>query len=426
MTVLRDISLFWSMFHVVALFLMLFRSKFSRKKTVILSSVGMGVLMVGNMLGLVFLGVETMGKLLLFTCSIPSFLFFYILSSDRDLSYLFTFCFADTVCLWILCLTNILDTLFGGKFIVMFVLRLLLFPLLEFLTYKYLRGFYHRLQKLIKKGWGAYACLTMLYYLLLWLLTEYPSHIEHRPEIIPTLSVVLILMVFSYIVMFLSLNRQYLLYEREKTEQLLRERNLSLEAQLENQQYVRKLKHDMRGHLITVQGLMNAGKTDKALEYLDKLTESSEEGLRSVCKNPYVNALLSHYIRRFEAEGARLTTDIRIGEEAIPYLGICSILSNGLSNMSEELRLLRQEEREASVTMQYRKDFLILRMKNRCRKTVHVRRGELPKTQKKGREHGHGLLSIRETAESLGGDMLCYTEQDCFIVDVAIRYDTQF
>ncbi len=90
MEILRDLSLFWSMAHVVVVFLMLFRSKYEKRKTVILSAAGMGVLMVINAVGIVLYGVEVMGQLLLLSCSVPRFIFFWFLSRDRNSSYLFT------------------------------------------------------------------------------------------------------------------------------------------------------------------------------------------------------------------------------------------------------------------------------------------------------------------------------------------------
>lgn len=36
MTILRDLSIIWSLFHILILFLMLYRSRYSRKKTYIL------------------------------------------------------------------------------------------------------------------------------------------------------------------------------------------------------------------------------------------------------------------------------------------------------------------------------------------------------------------------------------------------------
>ena len=83
-TLFRDLSIYWSMFHVALIFVMLFRSRFNRKKSLILVGVGIGSLMILNGIGLVVLGHEQMGKLLLFTCSLPSLVYFWILSKDRN------------------------------------------------------------------------------------------------------------------------------------------------------------------------------------------------------------------------------------------------------------------------------------------------------------------------------------------------------
>lgn len=75
MTILRDISIYWAMIHVIFLFLMLFRSRYTRKKTVAAALVGMGLLMAANVVGLMVFGFEALSKAFLLTCSIPSFLF---------------------------------------------------------------------------------------------------------------------------------------------------------------------------------------------------------------------------------------------------------------------------------------------------------------------------------------------------------------
>ena len=45
---------------------------------------------------------------------------------------------------------------------------------------------------------------------------------------------------------------------------------------------------------------------------------------------------------------------------------------------------------------------------------------KLPETDKEGQGHGYGLHSIKEDVERLSGDMVCYTENGCFILDVMI------
>ncbi len=422
MEIFRDLSLFWSMAHVAVVFLMLFRSKYEKRKTAILSSAGIAVLMAINIVGLAILGVEKMGQLMLISCSLPSFIFFWFLSRDKNMSYLFTFCFADTICLWILGATNLLDHyLGGGKFILMFILRLILFPLVEFVIYKKFRAIYGELQNVIKKGWGAYAGMTMLYYVLLVIMSEFPTHINTRPVYFAGFALLLILMVFNYLIIFASLHRQYKLYESEMAESILKEQKQTLENQLENQQFVRKIRHDMRGHTITLQGLLRSGKAEEALKYLEEMEQHIKASDIRVCANPYINAQLSHYIEKFREMDAEFSCDIKIGDEEIPSIHrICNILSNGLQNALEELMMLSKDDREASLQMKYNKDYLIFRLKNRCREGLSIEKGTIPPTSKKDKGHGYGLGSIKETAEALGGDMICYTENHHFVMDVMI------
>ncbi len=75
--VLRDLSVLWAMFHVIFLFVMLFRSRYNRRKTVVLAGVGMGILMMSNMVLGWVLGFDVLAKVFFFTCSVPSFVFFY-------------------------------------------------------------------------------------------------------------------------------------------------------------------------------------------------------------------------------------------------------------------------------------------------------------------------------------------------------------
>ena len=188
--VLRDLSVLWAMFHVIFLFVMLFRSRYNRRKTVVLAGVGMGILMMSNMvLGWVF-GLDVLGKVFFFTCSVPSFVFFYLISADKRFRFLFTFCLADTTALWVMAATNLLDHYFGdGTYVLMFFSRLAAFPLIEYLAYRFLRKPYLELQAAVKKGWGIFSGMTMLYYVLLFLVVQFPVNIVERPKDVPALLV---------------------------------------------------------------------------------------------------------------------------------------------------------------------------------------------------------------------------------------------
>ncbi len=424
---LRDLSLYWSMFHVALIFVMLFRSRYNRTKSLLLAGAGIGVLMLLNGIGLAVLGRDTMGRLFLLTCSLPSLIYFWILSEDRKGKFLLTFCLADTSCLWVLAATNLLDTfLGGGQYVVMFVSRLILFPLLEYLVLRYFRKPYMELQETVDKGWGIFAGMTMLYYVLVAVVGDFPTNISERPEDAPVFVLILILMFFTYATMFSALYRLFLLHRKQQSERILSEQKHSLELQLENGQQIRKLRHDMKGHVVTLSGLLTAGKMEEAKEYLKNMESEMEPIFKSFCANIYLNAVFSQYFQKFQKLGVELRMDIQVGEEELPYMELCQILSNGLENAWEASEKLPAEERDASVQMKYSRDYLIIRMKNRCQKDLFVEKGMVPGSSKKEPGHGFGLSTIQEAAKRLYGEMFVYTDNGNFVLDVMVKVKSIF
>lgn len=421
-TLLRDLSIYWSLFHVALIFVMLFRSRFSRKKTLILAGTGIGILMLLNCIGLTVLGGNTMGRLFLLTCSLPSLIYFWLLSEDRKGKFLLTFCLADTSCLWVLAVTNLLDTfLGGGQYVLMLISRLILFPLLEYLVYRYFRKPYLELQEAVDKGWGIFAGMTMLYYVLVAVMADFPTNISERPEDAPVFVLVLLLMFFTYATMFSALYRQLLLNRKQQSERSLAAQKHSLELQLESQQQIRKLKHDMKGHAATLSGLLAAGKTEEVVNYLKNMEYVMESLFKPFCPNMYLNAVFSYYFQKFQELGMKLQLDLQIGEEALPYMELCQILSNGLENAWEAVSKLPAKEREASAQMKYSRDYLIIRIKNKCRGDLYVEKGTVPGSSKEEKGHGFGLSTVQDAAERLHGEMLCYTDNGNFVLDVMVR-----
>lgn len=421
MTILRDISIYWAMFHVIFLFILLFRSRLNRRKTLLVAGSGMGILMFLNGVGLMLFGIDMLSKVFLFTCSIPSFILFYVMSADRKFKFLLSFCLADTICLWLMAVTTLLDFyLGGGRFVLMFISRMILYPLVEYLVWRYLRKPYMELQDAVGKGWGIFAGMTMLYYILLVVVVQFPTNIVNRPEDTLLCVLVLLLMVFNYATIFASLYWQLLFYRRQQGERILKEQKNMLEAQLENQRRIRRMKHDMKGHVITLSGLLSAGQTREALTYLKGVETEMDSLSGQFCANPYLNAVFVQYSGKLKELGARYHMDLQIGEEELPYMELCQILSNGLENVCDALEGLDMENREMSVQMKYNRNYLLIRIKNRCRDDLYVERGTLAATEKGGSDHGFGLVTIQETAERLGGDMCCYTENGSFVLDVMV------
>ena len=79
MTILRDISFLWAMFHVPVLFLLLFEPRYRWRTTLLAGFTGTGVLIVANVLLMAWKGPSIIMRVAIFTCTIPSALLFFIL-----------------------------------------------------------------------------------------------------------------------------------------------------------------------------------------------------------------------------------------------------------------------------------------------------------------------------------------------------------
>ena len=169
---------------------------------------------------------------------------------------------------------------------------------------------------------------------------------------------------------------------------------------------------------------LTAGRIKEAVEYLKGVESEMDTLPRQFCANPYLNAVFTHYFRKLEELGAECRMDIQIGDEEQPYMELCQILSNGLENACDALKGLAVEKREISVQMKYNRKHLIIRIRNRCREELCVKRGEIPATSKEGHDHGFGLATVREAAERLEGEMFCYTENGNFVLDVMVLCDS--
>ena len=83
MLIFRDLSMLWSLSHILILFMSLYRSRYSKRKTIFLTVAAMAPLILLNMAGLVTYGAEFMGKVFILTCTLPSFAFFWFVSADK-------------------------------------------------------------------------------------------------------------------------------------------------------------------------------------------------------------------------------------------------------------------------------------------------------------------------------------------------------
>lgn len=413
MTILRDISFLWSMLHIVALFLLFFEPRYSWRTTMLAGFAGASALLCVNVTAMYRLGHGIIMSIAFFTCTVPTLLLFFVLSKYRDGRFFFLFCLTDTICFWLLQLTNFLDRLAGDTCVVMLVSRLLAFPAVEYLFWRYLRRPYRELQSRLDRPWWLFAATGGTYYLLI-MFTSVPvgAPLPDAAGLVRIL-LVMLLMPLTYLTIFSSLWRQ--MQVSENTRQIeLQKREYS--AICRKMELGRIYRHDMRHHLVVLEGLLHQGDSQGAQQYIQQLT-GKISGLSQAawCANTAVNAVLSGYIGQAQECGCHVEADVRIPEE-LPYgeMDLCIALANTLENAVHACREAPEGERMIKLRLELTDNRRIaFSLCNSCPRRVRFLSSGLPaSTPREG--HGLGLQSVQTVADRYGGLFQCQWKEGRF------------
>ncbi len=420
MEFLKSFSIAWSMAFVLITFLMLYNLRFDRKKNILITSIVMVPIIILTAIGFLLLGEKIVSHLVFVTVTIAGFLFFFFTAQKRDGKFFFTFCFLNTVGFELITLTMLLATWIGenGVF-VLFITRLLIFPALTFVVWKYVRKPYQQIQNNIHSGWGFCALLSFLYYVLLVYMISIPTTIVERPDDIPTLLVVFTLMPLTYVAVFRILNQQMRSYWEEEQRRNIERQAELLQNELEiGKDYISQAKqyrHDVRHILQVTLEHLKQNDIDGAKAYLtDYSNMIGESALTAFCENPTVNALLRMNDRRCQQEGISFHAVAALPKE-LPYtqvdMGI--LFGNLLENAWEAAR--KCEKPFVRFFSQCREGILYVQIENSVAGIVEFE-GGMPVSTKEG--GGIGVRSAVEILNKYTGMMEMKQEGDTFTTQI--------
>ena len=210
---LIDWSTTISMFVVIIMFLFLFESRYPKKKY-FASLIPFSICWFGLNLGILFIcGIEVQGTYSLLTATLPSLIYFFIVAKDRGGRFFFTFCFVDTIMIWVMMVTGLIDYAVGSEGIVNFVLRMIAFSAMLPITWFWGRKRYLKLLRTASKGWWIFTAMTGIFYITLTVMGGIPTNLRLRPEDMPSAVMVLILLPLTYITIVRLLGQQQANFE---------------------------------------------------------------------------------------------------------------------------------------------------------------------------------------------------------------------
>jgi sensor histidine kinase YesM len=192
------------------------------------------------------------------------------------------------------------------------------------------------------------------------------------------------------------------------------------ETRLHNQEEIRKMKHDLNGHLNTVAHLLSEDNKEAALSYLSDIHDYVHSNQKVIySQDPYINAVVTNYAEMFAQNNITFEFDIQHRSLEKNHVELCLSLNNALQNALEASMKMEAKERFIKIQIKSKHDKILFRISNRFNGELNINNGLL-RTSKKNDGHGYGISSIKNAAESVGGFSEYTIEGDMFVLDVAI------
>lgn len=187
----------------------------------------------------------------------------------------------------------------------------------------------------------------------------------------------------------------------------------------QNQNQIRRLRHDLNSQLAAAGSLLDEGRLAEARTYFDSLSNYVTAGSRTFCKNSLVNAVLNARYNVILEEKIDDFFNIDIdGILSIDDISLCTIFANTLDNAIEACRKLPEKDRKISVKARYTKNryFSYEIINTKCNQ-IETKNGRFLSDKGDSSLHGIGLYSVKEIVSRYEGIMdISYTEQEFKVV----------
>lgn len=351
-TIFKILTAPWAVAFNIAHFFALNEFRYSRKKSIIMTSVFMLMLIAAVIFFYGRYGSERGGQLSLLFYIIPQIIFFYIISKYRDGRFFFTFFFATGISLFIIQSSNLVDYYSPwDNYIVMFLLRMILYPLVLFILTTRFRKPYKHAMRIIPIGWNLFAVISVLYALVILLVFNFPTTLSKRPHDIPVLVIVFVLMLLTYQYFISALLRQQEHYHEKEQNQLLEMQLMMMQQRIDQTEESARntdiYRHDLRHRLNTVAGMLAQNQTKEATEYIGhSISELDNTEIRRWCANPVLNAMFAAYFAAAKSKNIIIEATLDIPAELdTDATSLSVVFANAIENAIHAVSKLPEGER---------------------------------------------------------------------------------
>lgn len=182
----------------------------------------------------------------------------------------------------------------------------------------------------------------------------------------------------------------------------------------------RRLKHDMKNHIMVIAAHLNDGEVEEAKRYLSVVLDNLNRVYSYIqTGNSVMNYIINAKLEYAQQHGIPFKAEI----ENLPFAQVGSVdfsalLSNALDNAIEAS--LGQEDGLIEVSIGKKRGYDTITVRNRITGSVLAVNPDLRSTKADSAAHGYGIRQIKRIAEKYGGLVDIYEEGNVFCISIMI------
>lgn len=219
---------------------------------------------------------------------------------------------------------------------------------------------------------------------------------------------ILILGLVVFAILFVRMIK--LFWEEKAKRKELETQKMVLEMQKEDyknramqEQDIRKMKHDMKNNLLSIEALVKEKRYEEAEQYLTKLSNTSALKKMIDTGNPVIDGILNTKIQ--SCPDIKFHLDMNIEYCDIDYDIISTILGNAVDNAIEATKKNLEHNQDIFVHMNENHNRVLIEIENHYKDEPAIEEGHIITLKKDKANHGFGLHNIERAANQCDGQV---------------------
>lgn len=350
-------------------------------------------------------------ELVLLVGTLPSVIFYFLVSKYRGVRFFTTYCIADVSIALVDFFFYLLALwAFDGNYTITWILRSSAMVLWSVALFYLIGSRYRKALALMQKGWWLMMLCVLGMYTVLSLLSAYPTPIAERPGDVSVAMVVVAMMELTIVIVIRSIYNALEVQEQEQQTQYLHAQLDMAENQYalicENMDQVRRQRHDLKYHMNVMRGLLECQDYPELHRYLDSLNSEMavlDRALPLYTKHQAVNILAGYYANRASEEGIQTEFTIQLPTELpISRIHLTVLLGNLWQNALEACQELPEGTcRQITTCIALQQNKFLLKSTNTASHVIRDEAGSFLST--KGKDRGRGLGGIESIVRLYDG-----------------------